>query len=118
MAGGTLCSTEKGFTVRVPELRSSTVVVGASLKCAQAERRVLPLCCVAASLPLHPSADFAHVGPAFRSGLRRPDLRSGRRPWRATFACMHVKYEIRDCGLNGLQETSRATERKGTEHKA
>jgi hypothetical protein len=26
MAGGTICFTEKGFTVRVPELRSSTTL--------------------------------------------------------------------------------------------
>jgi hypothetical protein len=41
MAGGTLCSTEKGFTVRVPELRSSTTL--AVTRCEKHGKAVLCL---------------------------------------------------------------------------
>src|SRR5258708_23516645 len=41
MAGGTLCSTEKGFTVRVPELRSSTTL--AVTRCEKRGKAVLCL---------------------------------------------------------------------------
>jgi hypothetical protein len=53
MAGGTLCSTEKGFTVRVPELRSSTTL--AVTRCEKRGKAVLCLDNAFSLIEGHPS---------------------------------------------------------------
>jgi hypothetical protein len=56
MAGGTICFTEKGFTVRVPELRSSTTL--AVTRCEKHGKGVLCLDNAFSLIEGHPKSFF------------------------------------------------------------
>jgi hypothetical protein len=75
MDGGTICSTEKRFTVRVPELRSSTTLAVA--RCEKHGKEVLRLDNAFSLIEGHPRRESQNAQPLTRR-LRHPSAAPGK----------------------------------------